>query len=99
MAEPCISESMSIAPSWTPSRRMQAAASAERERIEREIRRLRDREEDLRRDLAATEARRRGWEHELELLARFAENDEPTHRAHLRVLPEAEPGVRVLKGS
>jgi hypothetical protein len=62
---------MVIAEMWTPSRRMQAAAAAERERVERELARLAARQDELAAELAAVQARRATLEQQREVLNHF----------------------------
>jgi hypothetical protein len=63
---------VATAETWTPSRRMRAAAAAERERVDRELRRLCSREDSLARELEAIRATRRELESELSVLERLA---------------------------
>jgi hypothetical protein len=98
---------MATAETWTPSRRMQAAAAAERERVERELARLAAREDELAAELAGVQNARGELEHQRHVLDHFVDDDRPT-RAHgrgrrLRALTSsdvAEPnGVEVLRGA
>lgn len=93
---------------WTPSRRIQAAAVAEHERVERELRRLDLRQRELAAELATVQAARAELEHQRHALNHFAHKHEPSpgnQRAggRLRALQEPEiaapNGTAVLKGA
>jgi hypothetical protein len=108
MAQPGIAPDMAIAETWTPSRRMRAAAAAERERVERELARLTARENQLAAELAAVRTARTNLEHQRHVLTHFAHNDEvprtPDPEARrLRALPASDPtgadGATVLRGA
>ncbi len=99
---------MGVADTWTPSRRLQAAAAAERTRLERELERLRMRQRELTHQLAAVEETQQGLEHQLEVLNRLADNASPsrspgTADRRLRAVPEAGPAdegeATVLRGA
>jgi hypothetical protein len=64
---------MATAESWSPSRRIRSAAAAERERVERELARLADRERDLAREVGRIRESRRELEQELGVLERLAQ--------------------------
>jgi hypothetical protein len=98
---------MALEDSWTPSRRLQAAAAAERERLSRELDRLGLRERELAADLAQTRSRRAELENEFDMLNRFVEFDAaeppPSGDASPRRLravptPAVDGGEAVLKG-
>jgi hypothetical protein len=96
MADPCISEVMSTVESWTHSRRLQAAAAAERARIESELARVQVREAELRRELVICQQRRHGLEGELTVLARFGdEGDSHRVRPHFQVVGLGAAGAAV----
>lgn len=108
MAQPAIAPAVAIAETWTPSRRMQAAAAAERERVERELSRLAAREHELATELAAVQAARADLEHQRQVLNHFAHDDHVaetpgTEDRRLRALPTPEPapsnGGTVLRGA
>lgn len=81
---------MSISESWTPSRRMRSAASAELERVERELLRIDERERELAEGLATLGGMRAELTEQLVVLRRFA--DEPSE-------PDESPRrLRVLHG-
>lgn len=108
MALPAIAPEVAIAETWTPSRRMQAAAAAERGRVERELARVAARENELAAELAAVRAARAELEHQRQVLNHFAHDDQPaetlgTEIRRLRALPAPEPtvtnGDTVLRGA
>lgn len=76
MAEAAIAPAVAIAETWTPSRRMQAAAAAERERVDRELDRLTAREHQLAAELAAVQAARADLEHQRDVLDQFTHASE-----------------------
>lgn len=81
---------------WIPSRRMRSAAVAERERVERDLRRLAIRESQLTAELGAVQAARAELEQQRHVLDHFADGPARTsgkgsHR--LRVLPDAEAPI------
>jgi hypothetical protein len=78
MAETAIAPDVPVADTWTPSRRMQAAAAAERERVERELARLDAREAELAANLAVVQSARAELEHQRHVLNHFAHEDVPT---------------------
>lgn len=87
---------------------MRAAATAERERVERELFRLSARENELATELAALQAARAELEHHRDVLNQLAHGQDATSspgRAsrRLRALPDAEPalanGTTVLRGA
>ena len=85
---------VATADTWAPSRRMQSAAVAERERVERELRRLAIRESQLAAELEAVRASRAELEQQRNVLDHFADGParSPGRESHrLRVLPDAEP--------
>jgi hypothetical protein len=95
--------------SWTPSRRMQSAAAAERERVERELLRLRKREDRLAHELDAIREARSALQDELVVLQRLSRDlpaDEiraADERRRLRVVTDASQAVEgrevVLRGA
>lgn len=102
-----IAPDVATAETWTPSRRMQAAAVAERERVERELVRLSARERQLDAELAALRASREELQHQRDVLSQLAHDAEPTRTPgtagrRLRALPDTSPlpvnGGTVLKG-
>ena len=107
MAEAAIAPDVATAETWTPSRRMKAAAAAERERVERELARLGAREHELAAELAAVRAARAELEHQRDVLNHFAHEPARTPGTadrRLRALPDAaEPaqsnGCTVLRGA
>lgn len=108
MAEPAIAPNVAAADIWTPSRRMRAAATAERERVERELARLSIRESELAAELAAVQAARDELEHQRQVLNHFAHEDQPTRALdtavrRLRALPAsgaiATNGSTMLRGA
>jgi len=108
MAQPAIAPDVAIAETWTPSRRMQAAAAAERERVERELARLAARENELAAELAAVQTARAELEHQRHVLNHFVHEHQPTRTPgtaarRLRALPAPEPGptngATVLRGA
>jgi hypothetical protein len=109
MAEAATASQVAATDTWTPSRRMRAAAASERERLERELARLRAREVELSAELDAVRAARAGLEQERNVLNHFADRDEPPRspdRAarRLRALPgdsapESSTGATVLRGA
>ncbi len=108
MGETAIAPGVAIAETWIPSRRMQAAAAAERDRVERELARLAVREHELAAELAAVRAARDQLDHQHNVLDHLAHGDErPTRLGRagrrLRALPEpqpaAAPGTTVLRGA
>ncbi len=87
---------------------MQAAAAAERGRVERELARLAAREREVAAELAALQATRADLEHQRQVLNHFAYDDEPTGSSgnggrRLRVLPAAgstaPDGTTALRGA
>jgi hypothetical protein len=107
MLEAAIAPHMAAADIWTPSRRMQAAAAAERERVERELSRLSVRESELAAELAAVQAARTELEHQRDVLDHFA-HEGAQRRApdsvvrRLRALPgtaTAGNGSTMLRGA
>jgi len=92
MADAAIAPIVAMAETWTPSRRMQAAAAAERERVERELARLAAREDDLAAELAAVQAAHADLEHQRDLLNHFTHGNggrtsSDTEGRRLRALP------------
>lgn len=94
--------------SLLPSRRLQSAASAERERLSRELGRLDERVAALQRELDELDAKRSALRDQLSLLARFAGPEDsafplartPGKVAHLQpVRDEDAPGKAVVAGS
>jgi hypothetical protein len=107
MTETAISIPVAAAEHWTPSRRMQAAAAAERERVERELRRLSERENTLARELDAIRTARSALQDELSVLLRlsrdraksdaaFAKGEQRRLRVVADSLPTAEAGRDVV---
>jgi hypothetical protein len=108
MVEVAISPLVSAADTWTPSRRMQSAATAERERVQRELQRLATREAELAAELAAVQAARVELEHQRDVLNHFVDEAQPTNAAgqagrRLRALPCADAttlaGTTPLRGA
>ena len=93
---------------WNPSRRMQAAAAAEHERVERELARLDARARELAAELVSVDAARAELEHERTVLNHFASHgprsSSPAKAGRrLRALPDADPtaagGPTTLRGA
>ncbi len=92
---------------WTPSRRIQAAAAAENERVEREIARLDARASELTAELAAIQTAREELEHQRRVLNHFTNGREPARGEHasrrLEALPDprgaVSNGATLLKGA
>jgi len=86
---------VSVAETWTPSRRLKAAAAAERERIARELARLRARERELQTALATLHGARAELEHQLDVLDHFSQDPDAAssvaERPRLRAVSEAPP--------
>lgn len=107
MADTAIAPAVAVADTWTPSRRMQAAAAAERERVERELARLAAREHELASELAAVQAARAELEHQRHVLNHFTHAPEArtpdTAGRRLRALPNpdlpAANGKTLLRGA
>ena len=107
MPSRAIAPDMATAETWTPSRRMQAAAAAERERVERELARVAARENQLAAELAAVQAARSELEHQRRVLDHFAHDDQSTRtpggRRRLRALTTSDlaetNGVAVVRGA
>lgn len=108
MADAAIAPIVAIAETWIPSRRMQAAAAAERERVERELARLAASEDELAAELAAVQAVRVDLEHQLDLLNHFTHGNgvttsSDTEGRRLRALPAPRPsdanGKTLLRGA
>lgn len=85
---------MSVAETWTPSRRLKAAAAAERERIARELARLRARERELQAELATLDGARTELERQLDVLDQFSGDPDAAppvaDRPRLRAVTEAQ---------
>jgi hypothetical protein len=77
MSSAAIPLPVATAESWTPSKRMQSAAAAERERVERELLRLSERESNLTLELDAIREARSALQDELVVLRRLS-RDLPT---------------------
>src|SRR5947209_9146323 len=93
MPDRAIASTMASAETWTPSRRLQTAAAAERARMEREIERLIMRERELGEQLAGVRQTRDELEAQLQVLNRLAHDIEPTRSLgmadrRLRAVPE-----------
>jgi hypothetical protein len=108
MREAAISPVVALVDTWTPSRRMQAAAAAERERVEREAARLNARAAELNAELATVHAALDELEHQRAVLNHFAHGVEPartpgTGVRRLRAIPDAPPvpadGATMLRGA
>src|ERR1700710_2288853 len=108
MLTPAINPDVATVETWTPSRRIQAAAAAENERVQREISRLDARAKELTAELAGIQAARDELEHQRHVLNHFTTGHEPSNgerpNRRLRALPspQVEPhteGVTVLKGA
>jgi septal ring factor EnvC (AmiA/AmiB activator) len=99
---------VAIADGWAPSKRLRAAAAAERGGIERKLERLATRERALAAELASVRAARAELERQRDLLGRFV-GDNETARTPVagarrsRALPEPEvdsaSGTTVLRGA
>lgn len=110
MSSTAIHLPMATAEPWTPSRRMQSAAAAERERVERELLRLSKREDSLANELNAIREARSALQDELLVLQRLS-RDLPAgeiraaddERHPLRIVPDASQAVEgrevVLRGA
>jgi hypothetical protein len=105
-----INSDMATVDLWAPSRRMRAAAVAERERVEAELARLGERLDSLAEEIEAIHSTRAALEDELLLLQRLSRDDSdgPTAPAtdgrRLRVVsssPERDnaAGTEVLRGA
>ena len=86
---------MATAEPWTPSRRMKAAATAERVRVERELSRLSAREEALAHELEQARRAQSTLQDELRVLPRLSHNlteedvaSAPAGARRLRVVPD-----------
>jgi hypothetical protein len=91
MANPGIAPQVATPETWTPSRRMRAAAASERERVNRELTRLSIREAQLRAELEAVEGHRADLEHQRDVLAEFADESARTPgkaARRLRAVPD-----------
>jgi hypothetical protein len=95
-----IASTVSTAETWTPSRRLQAAAAAERERITRELTRVAARERDLEAELLAVHAARAELQHQLDVLEHFNADPVPD-RPRLRAVgtEHPTPAGTVLRGA
>jgi hypothetical protein len=96
MREPAISPLVATPETWTPSRRMQSAAAAEAERVERELTRLAGQEAVLVEELDAVRASIARLQTERDVLTRFADagangRSPGTEDRRLRVVSEDEP--------
>jgi chromosome segregation ATPase len=95
MSRSAISSSMATADPWTPSRRIRSAAAAERERVERELARLTERERRLAQEIDRIKTSRDVLQHELGVLERLAQTSgasrltQPTKR-RLQVVSEPQ---------
>lgn len=99
-----IASTVSTAETWTPSRRLQAAAAAERERIIRELTRVASRERDLEAELLAVHATRAELQHQLDVLEHFNAHpgaDLVPDRPRLRAVgtEQPTPAGTVLRGA
>lgn len=104
MAEAVMKGGMATSETWAPSRRMRSAAVAERERVERELRRLDVRREELAQELAVMTTAADELRGHLRVLNRFAYDQEGHHaRPPLRVIesvvPDGPQAKELLKGS
>jgi hypothetical protein len=101
---------VAVAETWTPSRRMQAAAAAERERVERELARVHAREAELTAELAAVQAAGLELEHQRSVLNQFVHESDPPRTPgrtarRLRAIPDPTaananpPGTTALRGA
>lgn len=106
MAEPAIATPVATADTWTPSRRLQAAAAAERDRLDREIDRIGARLARLYAEAQALEKVVGELDEQRELLNHFAEEIEAgvaSATRRLRVVPDAESaqssGATILRGA
>lgn len=94
MPERAIASDMAVAETWTPSRRLQAAAAAERTRLERDLERLGMRERELSTQLAGVRESKEELEQQLQVLNRLAHNAErapDNARRRLRAVPAYGP--------
>jgi vacuolar-type H+-ATPase subunit I/STV1 len=109
MSSTAIHLPVATADSWTPSRRMQSAAAAERERVERELLRLSKREDSLAHELDAIREARSALQDELVVLQRLS-RDLPAgeiraadERRRLRVVTDTSQAIEgrevVLRGA
>jgi hypothetical protein len=108
MAKFAIAPAMATVETWSPSRRMQAAAAAERERVERELVRLGARERELAAELARVQDARAELEHHRHALNQFTDEDALARTAgkadrRLRALADVSSspvaGATVLRGA
>src|SRR5581483_3420433 len=108
MGKPAIASDMAVTETWTPSRRLQAAALAERERLERELARLAAREHELTAELASIQAVRAELDDRRLALNQFAYAAAPARIASgtatrpLRAVPDAKratAAATVLRGA
>jgi hypothetical protein len=108
MPQRVIASDVAFAETWTPSRRLQAAAAAERQRLERELDRLAARERELAAELAAVQKARAALAEEVGVLNRLANDAVPpqipgTVGRRLRAVPEpgstSSNGRMVLRGA
>ncbi len=110
MTRSVINRDVATAESWAPSRRMQAAAIAERERVQAELNRVRERLDSLAEEIDGLQATRSALEDELALLLRLSRSaaDEPSTPSsdvrRLRVVPNAsqlsnDANAIVLRGA
>lgn len=99
---------MAVPEHLVPSRRLQTAATAERERLSRELARVESRAIELQRELDQIEAKRSALRDQLSVLARFAGIEEsafpvtrtPGRASHLQPVREGDPAPKaVLRGS
>jgi hypothetical protein len=107
MPEPAINSDMATAETWTPSRRIRAAAVAENDRVERELARLAARERELAAEMAAVQGAREELQHQRNVLNHFTNGHEPAISPRsgrtLRALPSpalaGSDGTTLLKGA
>ncbi len=94
MGSRAIASGVSIVETWIPSRRLQAAAAAERERIARELARVAARQRELESELSALHDSRAELEHQLHVLDHFSSESAPApppDRPPLRAVPADRP--------
>lgn len=102
MPQGAISREVATRETYAPSRRMQAAAAAERARIERELARLDARRATLARDLAAVDQSREELQDQLRVLNRFAHafgGDASPPPPRLSVVSTPENGSNTAEGT
>lgn len=106
MPKPAMTPSMATVESWTPSRRIRAAAAAESERIARELARLGARERELLAEVAAVQVARDELVSQQRTLDQFADGTATARPRgtgrRLRAVPQPtgeKRGAGVLRGA